>query len=237
MIISLYKKAITTLRLIRSNTPFLIYYKILITKIKFFKFKTKFDTSFLKGKKFSNSWFIDNYIQWEVFIQNFNLDGKSLSILEIGSWEGLSACYILKSFRKSHLTCVDTWAGSDEHLNINMMAIERNFDFNTKFAAKRLKKIKMSSLKFFESNNYQFDLIYIDGSHLADDVLIDSILAFKCLKKGFIIFDDYLWFFYKYLKQNPAYAINQFLRLKKDQFLLFMQSISYLYKKNEHLTV
>ena len=37
------------------------------------------------------------------------------------------------------------------------------------------------------------DLIYIDGSHLAKDVLSDAILSWKLLKpSGVMIFDDYL---------------------------------------------
>ena len=37
-----------------------------------------------------------------------------------------------------------------------------------------------------------FDLIYIDGSHRRDDVMVDSLLAWSLLREGgFIIFDDY----------------------------------------------
>jgi predicted O-methyltransferase YrrM len=39
-----------------------------------------------------------------------------------------------------------------------------------------------------------FDLIYVDGSHTAPDVLVDAILGFQLLRKdGVLIFDDYLW--------------------------------------------
>jgi hypothetical protein len=38
-----------------------------------------------------------------------------------------------------------------------------------------------------------FDIIYIDGSHVAADVLTDAVLSWPLLKKGgFLIFDDYL---------------------------------------------
>jgi predicted O-methyltransferase YrrM len=38
------------------------------------------------------------------------------------------------------------------------------------------------------------DLIYIDGSHEAKDVLTDLVLAYHMLKPGgFIICDDYMW--------------------------------------------
>ncbi|HEX2816824.1 MAG TPA: class I SAM-dependent methyltransferase, partial [Phenylobacterium sp.] len=38
------------------------------------------------------------------------------------------------------------------------------------------------------------ELIYIDGSHQAPDVLTDAVLAFQLLRVGgILIFDDYLW--------------------------------------------
>ena len=39
-----------------------------------------------------------------------------------------------------------------------------------------------------------FDLIYIDGSHQAPDVLSDAVQGVNLLKiEGVMIFDDYLW--------------------------------------------
>jgi predicted O-methyltransferase YrrM len=39
-----------------------------------------------------------------------------------------------------------------------------------------------------------FDLVYVDGSHIAPDVLADAVLAFQLLRVGgLMIFDDYIW--------------------------------------------
>jgi hypothetical protein len=39
-----------------------------------------------------------------------------------------------------------------------------------------------------------FDVVYIDGSHQAPDVLLDAVLGFELLRpQGIIAFDDYLW--------------------------------------------
>mgnify|MGYP006284026743 CR=1 FL=1 len=39
-----------------------------------------------------------------------------------------------------------------------------------------------------------FDLVYIDGSHQAPDVLLDAALGFALTRVGgLLIFDDYLW--------------------------------------------
>ena len=48
-----------------------------------------------------------------------------------------------------------------------------------------------------------FDLIYIDGSHTAADVLTDAVLAFQLLRVGGVmIFDDYLW------SMEPALSVD-----------------------------
>jgi predicted O-methyltransferase YrrM len=45
-----------------------------------------------------------------------------------------------------------------------------------------------------EQGANSFDLIYIDGSHRAPDVIVDAILGFKLLRsQGVMIFDDYPW--------------------------------------------
>jgi predicted O-methyltransferase YrrM len=81
------------------------------------------------------------------------------------------------------------------------------------------RKFAVAHCLFFSHHqklNY-YDLIYIDGSHYADDVIIDSILAFSLLKKnGILIFDDYLWWYYSNPRKNPSAAINLFLKLKAD---------------------
>jgi predicted O-methyltransferase YrrM len=50
----------------------------------------------------------------------------------------------------------------------------------------------------------QFDLIFIDGSHEAPDVLADSVLAFPLLRVGgTLIFDDYIWSDQKPQQRDP----------------------------------
>ncbi len=50
-------------------------------------------------------------------------------------------------------------------------------------------------------------------------MIIDAIKSFELLKiGGILIFDDYIWGYYKNPMDNPAGAINSFLRLKKGAF-------------------
>ena len=63
-----------------------------------------------------------------------------------------------------------------------------------------------------------FDIIYIDGSHQAPDVLTDAVMAFPLLRVGGIMaFDDYLWAVEAKGEENPLFmpkpAIDAFANL------------------------
>jgi predicted O-methyltransferase YrrM len=70
-----------------------------------------------------------------------------------------------------------------------------------------------------------FDFIYIDGSHMAADVLSDGCYAFRLLKQGgWIYFDDYNWTDIQHPgdpKRTPKAGIDSFIALygKKIRFL------------------
>lgn len=147
-----------------------------------------------------------------------------VQILEIGSWEGRSTLFLLTYFTRGHLTAVDTWAGGDEHQDsaARLCKIEEQFDANLAPCASRLAKRKGSSLHVLPQlidEQQRFDLIYIDGSHFADDVLADGISAWRLLKEGgLLIFDDLLWAGYPRAKANPVWPINLFLRYHKGEY-------------------
>ena len=209
--------------LLRSATPLIVYIALIQNKIRKNKYKklTSFNNNFLsiiQEKKYSVNWFSENIEHWVFTFEGSGMKSRSLNILEIGSWEGISASFILSYFANSTLTCVDTWAGADEHSEIDMGRIERNFDENISTFPNRVVKIKLDSASFFAKykSSEKFDLIYIDGSHYVDDVLMDAISAFECLNVGgILIFDDYLWNQYADIQENPALAVNTFIRLKK----------------------
>lgn len=174
----------------------------------------------------SNDWFTNNIPFWIFIINRYGYKFKRIEALEIGSWEGLSSLFLLENLPKCQLTCADTWKGADEHkkdfiFNQVLKNAENNFDRNTKIFNERLIKYKGTSFSFYnnKSTSEVYDFIYIDGSHFCDDLLIDSIKCFQLLKTGGVmIFDDYLWRYYKKPSDNPGAAINSFLILKKGQY-------------------
>ena len=164
---------------------------------------------------YKEKWFCNNLNYLSVNFRNIE---NVRDILEIGSYEGRSAIFFLKKFSDSNITCIDTWAGSDEHTNINFELIEKNFDLNTSFYQSNniLFKHKMTSNDFFKKNHKYFDLIYVDGDHTSNQVKIDLINSWNALKNGgFLVLDDYMWWFYKDLKKNPSTPINNFIKENK----------------------
>jgi predicted O-methyltransferase YrrM len=128
----------------------------------------------------------------------------SASILELGSFEGGSACWFsdnIMDHPESTLTCVDTWAGGEEvtrsGLPFDFEIIKTNFFSNIAQSknASKVEVIKGDSsivLPTLMTQGRKFDLVYIDASHVGIDVLFDAVLSYKMLNKhGFILLDDY----------------------------------------------
>ena len=169
--------------------------------------------------EYTKDWSVGNFKIWLDTINRVELP-KNCRILEIGSFEGKSTNFWLRTLGESKIMCVDTWLGSDEHATLDMSAVEQRFNENTDWAGNRLQKFRMTSSQFLFRHDPLdlFDLIYIDGSHDAKDVIQDAIMAFELLNNGGVmIFDDFLWQGYKNPIQNPTSAINYFIRLKKTE--------------------
>ena len=91
---------------------------------------------------------------------------------------------------------------------------------------------RMTSDEFFSNNRKMFDVVYIDGYHFGPQVYKDCENAWKCLKEnGFLICDDYTWNFYSNIKNNPCYAINNFLKKIDGQYKLEKVSNSQIFIK------
>lgn len=169
--------------------------------------------------QFQERWFDMNIVPWSVTFPKVFDRSDPVRMLEIGSWEGRSSLFFLTYFTQGQLTAVDTWAGSDEwhyHATPDLQDLEARFDSNVASGGARVTKRKGSSLNVLPqllAEQQKFDLIYVDGSHLADDAITDSINAWRLLNQGGImIFDDVMWPAYPRARANTAWAIHQFLK-------------------------
>lgn len=86
-----------------------------------------------------------------------------------------------------------------------------------------------------DGHRESMDLIYIDGSHEAPDVLSDACLAFTLLRVGGVmIFDDYTWFQGSRTDRDPLKmpkpGVDAFLNLySRKMSLIYGAPISQIY--------
>jgi predicted O-methyltransferase YrrM len=171
--------------------------------------------------RYTKDWF-----NWapEVWTQLIPMLPDRLNFLEIGSFEGRSAAWIVKNMMKDegNIQCVDTWEGGEEHGAENMSEVEARFLHNVKVLEEKypdrsviqIKDTSTRALARFIEKEYTYDFIYIDGSHKAPDVLTDACMAWPLLKRdGLMVFDDYLWGNPRDTLHRPKIAIDAFTNI------------------------
>ena len=145
---------------------------------------------------FTQDWATSRFAQWRPLLDE--LEGRPARILEVGTFEGLSTCFLLWRLPRARLTCIDTFEGSPEHVGVVTAGLEASFDANIALVdASRVTKLVGDSkrrLLDLSADGAQFDLVYVDGSHLGLDVLVDAALSWNLLTpRGVVVFDDYRW--------------------------------------------
>lgn len=147
--------------------------------------------------EFTRDWFGRYAAYWaELFADRGWHPGAPRTIIEIGSYEGRSALWMLENLLQhpgSRLICVDTF-----HNRESPDGYWRRFETNV-LGSPHAGKVSVSvsaSLPFlasFVAAGNKADFIYVDGSHRAAEVLEDLVLAFHAIRPGgVIICDDYL---------------------------------------------
>tara|TARA_B110000259_G_C14012005_1_gene399952 strand:- start:172 stop:921 length:750 start_codon:yes stop_codon:yes gene_type:complete len=194
-----YKTGVNLLSKYLVQSIFIFLFRIISNK----KINEDFNQYAKKELTLTFNWFGQNAQIWIHFFKKFNLENKEINILEIGTFEGLSSSFFLRYLKKSNLVAVDS------------------LDKKTSFYKNFLKnKSKLRSFKFhnLSSDNFfskkikeKFDIIYIDGGHNKNSVIVDAKNSFKVLKKnGILIFDDLLYE-YKNAKDKKKYIASDFV--------------------------
>jgi predicted O-methyltransferase YrrM len=195
-------------------------------------------------RAFPNSWSFGARAIWDQILGQL----QPKRALEIGSFEGQSACYLIKEIgaqRAGEVHCIDTWIDTREYAHVKMAEVEKRFLKNTQEALqlthhrvdltihKSQSDIALAQLLANGHGGY-FDFIYIDGSHQAPDVLADAVLAFRLLRQGGVMaFDDYLWSEVlpggPDLLRMPKSAIDAFINIHIRQLRVIMAPLYQLY--------
>jgi len=231
--LSTLKGSFSTIRWIKKIS--FKYSIILIPKIIYgHYFRNKNIETFSKNEKklyFDNKyrfnyddWFSINIIYWEKIVNKIS----KIKYLEIGSFEGRSTVFIKELGNLESLMAIDTFEGSDEHKNIDFKKVYENFKYNLNLGGggdKNISFLKTNSDDFFNNNKNHYNLIYIDGSHHYEQVKKDFINSFNFLENnGYIICDDFMWFYYDEIELNPMKAILDCYELYKKEL-----SVEFLY--------
>lgn len=151
-----------------------------------------------RGFDFTSDWFHGG-IQYD-FDTNIDLDkNKELQILEVGAFEGKSTIWISETYLNhsdSRLTVVDPFLSSDKTTDVTNETINRfltNIKKSNNFSKiVFFKDLSENSLSLFLYEKRKYDLIFIDGSHLSRDIILDIALSWRMLKDGgYLVMDDY----------------------------------------------
>lgn len=165
----------------------------------------------MQNYKFSNKWFQRNKTQWDFILEQ----SRPKKYLEVGSYEGRSVIYFMDSnvenkwHQEISVYCVDQFKDEQKYIDRNlppMEETEKTFDDNINISLAKsysygfdvdFHKIKEPSNKALvrllnEGHRSTFDMVYIDGSHEASDVMTDAVLGYElCAKGGIIVFDNH----------------------------------------------
>lgn len=165
---------------------------------------------------------------WRFWLRQY-AGQPNLAALEIGSYEGKSAVWLLDNVLYGGgctMTCIDCW---DDEINDGMGGYAAKFTFTDnivasgrcddveimhEFSAPAL--MKLATMR----NRYEhYDICYIDGGHDARTCLTDSVLAWPLVKRGgTIIWDDHQWNLGGHPTECPQIAIDSFLRVFEGQY-------------------
>ena len=200
--------------LINKNSNYRVILSFLLDRVKhpFKKSKKKYfrnkHIEYLKTKKIKTDFFSINAYYWKKFIGTLP---ENFKYLEIGSWEGNSALFIINNFKVEKVTCVDIW--EDENFKELQSKNLNNFKTNMNEFSNKVETFKGTSDNFFLNHKEKFDVIYVDGSHEADQVYKDIKNSWDILNiSGILICDDY---FYGNIYENPdnvpSISINKFI--------------------------
>jgi len=147
-----------------------------------------------------------------------HLIGKPARGLEIGTWKGESAEWMLDSVfthPESSYTCIDHFRGSVEHHigGHDCSALERDARARLARFGERVEFLVGGAHEMLRLVTPGLDFGYVDGDHSARGVLHDAVHVFDLLKVGgVIVFDDYAWTVMPKEVDRPRIAVDAFAR-------------------------
>ena len=139
-----------------------------------------------KAYRYTEDWFVGK-ISWPDLLDGYR-DKPNVRYLEIGVFEGRSFLWMLDNILTGH-------GASAVAVDLFEESYEKTFRDNLRLSgnANRVRILKgRSDLVLHALPAHSFDIIFIDGSHAARDVMTDAIQGWLLLADdGLMIMDDY----------------------------------------------
>ena len=175
-----------------------------------------------KDYRFTQDWFTGNVPIWATVLKPYQAK-PGVQYLEIGTWEGRSLLWVLDNILThptSRLTAIDPliddpgWPTSKDikgtlFSNVELSGQAQRVNVIVGFSQIELRKLPVES----------YDIVYVDGSHVASDTLEDLVLSSRLLKPGgVLIMDDYGHYGFRPRFDRPQFAMDAFYACFKGQF-------------------
>jgi len=172
--------------------------------------------------RYTQDWFSYHEEHWRRHFGHL-AGAPGLQAIEIGSFEGRSACWIVQNLltgENSRLICIDPFT--------DYFGQEANFDHNARETgcAERIVKLRGRSQELLPYLAMEsFDFIYVDGSHQTLDVLQDAAMSWRLARSGaLLVFDDYEHsLFPDSFGMSAGRAIDAFLTTVEGEYELVFQ--------------
>lgn len=182
---------------------------------------------------YTQDFFSHNIPMWNQILGPYKK--TPIEFVEIGCFEGRATVWLCENLLlhpQSHITCVDSFSSNEELKDADFAKIKTNFLENTKPFANRVTLIEEKSVDFLKKYTKKATMIYIDGSHVAADVLQDAVLSDLILQpKGLLIFDDYLWYGLTKHPNVPRPAIDAFAECFSERYKLISSGYQLILEK------
>jgi FkbM family methyltransferase len=199
-------------------------------------------------ENFTEDYHYENYIITKEEIHNYSMDGGWLAafresvqglpkfnfILEVGSYEGLTAKYMCQNMLEDDGRMIvvdplkDYYTKEDDN---------NAYPYFKHQYQRWLRNTKGLPIELFRDDSrtvlpkfhaFRFDFIFIDGNHEGEVVYRDSVNCLPILKEGgYILWDDYD----TYTKDTKA-GIDRFLNEYENQYIVIKKEYQLLIRKN-----
>jgi hypothetical protein len=182
-----------------------------------------------------------NYPNWFIKTGQANFkdhlmrfSGKdSIRFLQLGVFTGDASVWLCENVltgKNCSLTDVDTWLGSDDvevYQSMNMNHVFETYQEKVLPFSNIVRTVRSDTVDFLqsESDDEDYDFVYVDGDHTAVGVILDAELGWRKLKVGGILaFDDYNWRLNLPIQERPRLGIDFFLDRHKDKLTLLAKN-------------